>query len=150
VDAGGHASPKRQRRESLPERVTVTSTSTAWAVGSFPTTSGNHSLILQWNGSAWVRVVWGLEHRGEYAGSVGQNVRESHSVNSAASLITPRQSALGFPEVGGGDGQLRNGVSPAAIASTSTFMSNTTGTVTGPGRFNAPASGGALPTPSCR
>jgi hypothetical protein len=75
VDAGGHASPRRQRRESLPERVTVTSTSTAWAVGSFPTTSGNHSPILQWNGSAWVRVVWGLEHRGEYAGSVGQNVR---------------------------------------------------------------------------
>src|ERR1022692_3629591 len=65
---------------------------------------------------------------------------ESHSANSAASLTTPRQSALGFPDAGGGDGQLRNGDSPAATASTSTFTSNTTGTGTGPGRFNAPAS----------
>src|ERR1022692_4914210 len=65
---------------------------------------------------------------------------ESHSANSAASLTTPRQSALGFPDTGGGDGQLRNGDPPAATASTSTFTSNTTGTGTGPGRFNAPAS----------
>src|SRR5258708_10191437 len=64
---------------------------------------------------------------------------ESHSANSAASLITPRQSALGFPDVGGGEGQLRNGDSPAATASPSTFTSNTTGTGTGPGRVNAPA-----------
>src|ERR1022692_1133325 len=64
---------------------------------------------------------------------------ESHSANSAASLTTPRQSALGFPDTGGGDGQLRNGDPPAATASTSTFTSNTTGTGTGPGRFNAPA-----------
>jgi hypothetical protein len=37
---------------------------------------------------------------------------ESHSANSAASLITPRQSALGFPDVGVGDGQLRKGDLP--------------------------------------
>jgi hypothetical protein len=49
---------------------------------------------------------------------------ESHSPNSAASLTTPRQSALGFPDVGGGDGQLRNGDSPTATARTSTFTSN--------------------------
>jgi hypothetical protein len=36
--------------------VTVTSTSNAWAVGSFPTASGDHTLILQWNGSTWVEV----------------------------------------------------------------------------------------------
>ncbi len=36
--------------------VTVTSPSNAWAVGSFPTASGDHTLILQWNGSAWVKV----------------------------------------------------------------------------------------------
>src|ERR1700683_67056 len=64
---------------------------------------------------------------------------ESHSANSAASLTTPRQSALGFPDVGGGDGQLRNGDSPTAIARTSTFTSNTTGTATGPGTGTAPA-----------
>jgi hypothetical protein len=34
---------------------------------------------------------------------------EGHSANSAASLTPPRQSALGFPGVGGVDGQLRNG-----------------------------------------
>ena len=32
---------------------------------------------------------------------------DSQSPNSAASLITPRQSASGFRDVGGGDGQLR-------------------------------------------
>jgi hypothetical protein len=35
---------------------------------------------------------------------------DSHSANSPASLITPRQSALGFPDVGGGEGQLRKQV----------------------------------------
>src|ERR1019366_2174295 len=65
---------------------------------------------------------------------------ESHSANSAASLTTPRQSALGFPEVGGGDGQLRNGDSPTATARTSTFTSNTTGTAAGPGTLTVPAS----------
>src|ERR1700733_10749162 len=64
---------------------------------------------------------------------------ESHSANSPASLITPRQSALGFPDPGGGDGQLRNGDSPAATASTSTFTSNTTGTATGPGTLTPQA-----------
>jgi hypothetical protein len=49
---------------------------------------------------------------------------ESHSANSAASLTTPRQSPLGFPDVGGGEGQLRNGDSPTATASTSTFTSS--------------------------
>src|SRR5450755_477536 len=76
---------------------------------------------------------------------------ESHSANSAASLTTPRQSALGFPEVGGGDGQLRNGDSPTATARTSTFTSNTTGTAAGPGTVTVPASrpcrpGGHPPT----
>src|ERR1039457_1066360 len=65
---------------------------------------------------------------------------ESHSANSAASLTTPRQSALGFPEVGGGDGQLRNGDSPTATARTRTFTSNTTGTAAGPGTLTVPAS----------
>src|SRR3984957_9520536 len=65
---------------------------------------------------------------------------DSHSANSAASLTTPRQSALGFPDVGGGDGQLRNGDPPTATASTSTFTSNTTGTAAGPGTLTAPAS----------
>src|ERR1700684_2085037 len=64
---------------------------------------------------------------------------ESHNANSAASLTTPRQSALGFPEVGGGDGQLRNGDSPTATARTSTFTSNTTGTTAGPGTLTVPA-----------
>src|SRR5262249_59412843 len=60
---------------------------------------------------------------------------DNHSANSAASLITPRQPALGFPDTGGGDGQLRNGDSPVATASTTTFTSNTTGTGTGPGKI---------------
>src|SRR5262249_58049572 len=75
---------------------------------------------------------------------------DNHSANSAASLITPRQPALGFPDTGGGDGQLRNGDSPVATASTTTFTSNTTGTGTGPGKINAPAThpyrpGGSAP-----
>ncbi len=65
---------------------------------------------------------------------------DSHSANSAASLITSRQSALGLPDVVGGDGQLRKGDSPVAIARTSTFTSNTTGTATGPGRLTAAVS----------
>jgi hypothetical protein len=32
---------------------------------------------------------------------------DSYSANSAASLTTPRQSANGFPDVGGGDGHDR-------------------------------------------
>src|SRR5262249_10522886 len=62
--------------------------------------------------------------------------------------ITPRQSALGFPDVGGGDGQLRKGDSPVAIASTSTFTSNTTGTGTGPGEVTAPVSRPCTPAGS--
>src|SRR5262249_21200253 len=71
---------------------------------------------------------------------------DSHSANSAASLVTPRQSALGFPDVGGGEGQLRNGDSPVAIASTSTFTSNTTATA--PGEVTAPVSRPCTPAGS--
>src|ERR1700722_11914288 len=70
---------------------------------------------------------------------------ESRSANSAASLTTPRQSALGFPDVGGGEGQPRNGDSRTATASTSTVTSNTTGIAAGPGRLTAPASRPCMP-----
>jgi hypothetical protein len=48
---------------------------------------------------------------------------ESHRANSAASTTMPRQSAYGLPEVGGGDGQDRNGLFPPAAAPTRTFTS---------------------------
>jgi hypothetical protein len=48
---------------------------------------------------------------------------DSHSANSAASTMMPRQSAEGFPETGGGDGHERNGLLPLAAAVTNTLMS---------------------------
>src|SRR5687767_4940546 len=59
---------------------------------------------------------------------------ESQRANSAASLMIPRQSANGLPEVGGGDGQDRYGLLPDAIAWTSTLTWKTVGVGTGPGR----------------
>jgi len=48
---------------------------------------------------------------------------DSQSANSAASTITPRQSAEALPETGGGEGQDRNGLFPLAAAVTRTLMS---------------------------
>jgi hypothetical protein len=48
---------------------------------------------------------------------------DSHRANSAASTMIPTQSALGLPEVGGGDGQERKGLLPLATAATSTLTS---------------------------
>jgi hypothetical protein len=46
---------------------------------------------------------------------------DTHKANSAESLITPRQSANGFPETGGGDGQEIYGLLPVATALTKIF-----------------------------
>lgn len=48
---------------------------------------------------------------------------ESQSANSAASTMIPTQSALAFPETGGGDGQERKGLLPSATAVTRTLTS---------------------------
>jgi hypothetical protein len=48
---------------------------------------------------------------------------DSQSANSAASTITPTQSAEALPETGGGEGQDRNGLLPPAAAVTRTLMS---------------------------
>ena len=90
-------------------------------------------------GAGLIFLARGFEHRGSTRPVFTRMWGDSHNANSAASLITPRQSALGLPDVGGGDGQFRNGDSPAATASTKTFTSDTTGTGTGPGRVNARA-----------
>jgi hypothetical protein len=45
--------------------------------------------------------------------------------------MIPTQSALGLPDVGGGDGHDRNGLFPLAMAVTSTFTSYTTAVGTG-------------------
>jgi hypothetical protein len=52
---------------------------------------------------------------------------ESQSENSWASAMMPTQSALEFPETGGGEGQERNGLLPETIASMNTLTSKTAG-----------------------